>query len=90
MPPPQNDSINVCKHNWPLSKVDICPECYPQNDKNEQDWKSLDNETIRAAKFFTSQLNKGWTNEEVSQQVIGSYGYKVYFSLIQSFRRTLK
>lgn len=46
-------------------------------------------ELKRAATFFANQIKKGWTCQEAAEQVKNSYGYKVYFNVLNSFRRVL-
>jgi len=51
-----------------------------------RDEKALSIEVLRALKFFSGQLRKGWSIQEAMHQVESQYGERVYFYFLSAFK----
>lgn len=54
-----------------------------------RDEKNLSREVLRALKFMRSQLKKGWNMTEVLHHIENSYGERVTYFLLLSFKDKL-
>lgn len=51
--------------------------------------KHVSREVIRALKFMEVQIKKGWTYEEVFQQIENAYGERIHFYVLLSIQQRL-